>query len=440
MAKRFCLAGTVWLLVFVAGCANTNIGSSTGPSPNPSPSVNPGLKIKHVVVIVQENRSFDNMFNGFPGADTAQVGSDLGMSVPLQPVPIEHGSDVDHSHPGWWKDWDGGKMDGFAHTPPGLTYPSHNYPFAFVPRNETVPLWTLASDFTIADRMFQSNTGPSFTAHQYIIAGQSAGVADGPSPNHGLWGCDSQSDVRVYMIGPNGTDIRPGVYPCFDYQTVGGLLDAAGVTWRYYAPPVTDLGAYGWSAYDAIKHIRYGPDWTKNIITPNAKVLSDIQGGDLAQVTWVIPDAWYSDHANLGTTSDGPDWVANIVNAVGASQYWDSTAIFITWDDWGGWYDHVPPPQIDKMGLGFRVPLIVVSPWAKHGYVSHQVHEFGSFLHFTEEAFNLPSLQKRDAMSDDLLDCFDFTQTPQPYNAVPVTHGPSYFTQMQPSGEAPDND
>ena len=127
---------------------------------------------------MQENRSFDNLFNGFPGADTVQTGMSYGQSVTLQPVPFEQGTDVDHSHTGWWKDWDNGLMDGFTH--PKMTYPTPNFPYAYVPQAETVPYWTLAKTFTLGDRMFESNSGPSFVAHQYMIAGQSADADENP--------------------------------------------------------------------------------------------------------------------------------------------------------------------------------------------------------------------------------------------------------------------
>jgi phospholipase C len=403
---------------------------------NAPPSLS--TSIQHVIVIMQENRSFDNLFNGFPGADTVQSGSSLGTSVALQPIPLEQGTDADHSHIGWWRDWDSGAMDGFTH--PHVTYPLPNFPYAYVPQSETVPIWTLAQQYTLADRMFQSNSGESFTAHQYMIAGQSADADENPvtSEPAAIWGCDAPADSTVALVGPNGTDL-PGVFPCFDYQTLADELDTANVSWRYYAQQI-GKGGYVWSAYDAINHIRYSSDWTNNVVSPDTRIFSDLQNGNLAQMTWITPDFAYSDHAGVGATAEGPSWVADIVNAVGQSQYWYSTVILIGWDDWGGWYDHVPPPQVDNMGLGFRVPLIVVSPWARQGYISHQQHEFGSFLHMTEEVFNLPSLGTRDAISDDLSDCFDFTQTPQPYVQVPTSYSPSFFLSANPSNQPPDDD
>jgi phospholipase C len=168
--------------------------------------------------------------------------------------------------------------------------------------------------------------------------------------------------------------------------------------------------------------------------------LQDVAKGTLANVTWVVPSSVNSDHAGGINSVGGPDWVASIVNAIGQSQFWSSTAIFITWDDWGGWYDHVAPPQLDSMGLGFRVPLIVVSPYAKHGYVSHVQHEFGSFLKFSEETFNLPSLGLIDVRADDLADCFDFTQAPQAFHGVQTKLHATDFLHQPSSSEPPDND
>jgi phospholipase C len=415
----------------LAGCGNGNDVARNNQPPL-------GTKIKHIVVIMQENRSFNNLFMGYPGADTVQFGSSDGQEVPLQPVPLEQGTDVDHTHTGWWTDWDGGKMDGFGHYP--KQYPVPNFAYAYVPQSETLPLWTLASEYTLGDRMFQSNTGPSFVAHQYMIAGQSENSDENPNDTTlaDSWGCDSPAGTTVALLGPNGTDL-PGVFPCFDYQTAADLLDNAGISWRYYAPGVGGPG-YPWSAYDAIKHIRYGPDWSRNVISPNSRIFEDLRNRILAQVTWIVPAYEYSDHAGSDATAEGPQWVANVVNAIGESPYWDSTAILISWDDWGGWYDSVPPPAVDDMGLGFRVPLIVVSPWARHGYVSHHQHEFASFLKLTEEVFSLPSLNTRDAISDDLSDCFDLTQIPSPFVPVPVTLRPWVFVDMKLSGKPPDDD
>jgi phospholipase C len=212
------------------------------------------------------------------------------------------------------------------------------------------------------------------------------------------------------------------------------LLDVQMVTWRYYAPSAGSI----WTGPNAIQHIRSGPDWA-NVIIPQTQVLTDILNGQLAQVTWVIPDGADSDHAasNKGT---GPSWVASIVNAIGTSQYWSDTAIIITWDDWGGWYDHVAPSIYDSYEYGFRVPLIIVSPYTKQGYVSHVTHDFGSILKFIEEIFKLPSLGYADARADDFSDCFDLSQTPITFQAIPAEVDKNFFLTVKRPFTPPDDD
>lgn len=416
-------------VLVTAGCG-TNIsynGQSTAILPiagsSSTSSTIDRTKIQHIVVIVQENRTVDNLFHGFPGADTATEGIKKdGQKVPLKPESLAGGHDKNHTHATWWKEWNHGRMNGFATST--MTY---------VPANETKPYRDLAKRFVFGDRMFQSNTGPSFAAHQYLIAGQSAQIDS--NPNGPIWGCDAPGDERTTIIGPNGTSL-PGPYPCFDYKTMADLLDTAHVSWKYYAPAAGD-NFFIISAYQAIRHIRFGADWGANVISPETQVLSDIANGNLAQVTWVVPSFANSDHP--GATTNGPDWVASIVNAIGESSYWNSTAIIVTWDDWGGFYDHVPPPQVDEMGLGFRVPLIIASPYARNAYVSHQTHEMGSILRFIEVVFGLPSLGTRDAISDDFSDCFDFAQPLTPFEKIPTQLTPTYFLNQKPSG-APDDD
>jgi len=418
------LVPALFLAVWLAGCQASFVYPPSTQDSATSP-------IQHVVVIMQENRSFDNLFHDFPGADTVDVGMSLGTPVPLVPVSLADPLDLDHTHPGWWQDLDNGKMDGFARSnmnPPTFAY-------AYVPRSEIQIYWTLAGQYVLGDRMFQSNTGPSFPAHLYMIAGQSA-LATEP-PDSGFWGCDAPAGTTVPLLGPNGTDLFPGVFPCWDYATAADLLDARSMTWRYYAPAGGNPINVD-SAYDAIRHIRYGADWNRNVIYPQTQVLTDIQNGHLAQVTWVIPDYLHSDHPGSGSV-EGPDWVASVVNAIGQSKFWNSTAIFICWDDWGGWYDHVLPPTVDAMGPGFRVPVIVVSPYAKHGYISHHVHEASGFIAFIEHNWGLGNLGARDATADDFSDCFDYSQKPRAFAPIATRTTPDKLILEKPSGP-PDDD
>jgi phospholipase C len=421
--------GILFSLVGIAGCGASYVYSPSPAVAASTVSAISGSPIQHIVVIMQENRSFDNLFNGFPGADTVQNGMLNGVSIPLQPLPLNDSRGLDHSHMRWWRDWDHDSMDNFAQdsaNPPTL-------PYSYVPEKDVEAYWTMARQYTLGDRMFQSNTGPSFVAHQYMIAGQSGNVAENPTGS--VWGCDADPSSTAALIGPNGTEL-PGVFPCFDYQTIADLLDRKGITWRYYAPGSGD-SFFVLSAYQAIRHIRFGKDWKDNVITPPARVLTDIQHGELAQVTWIVPDWSHSDHPGSG--SEGPDWVASVVNAIGASPFWNSTAIFISWDDWGGWYDHVDPPKMDAMGPGFRVPLLVVSPYARHGYVSHHFHEASGFIAFIEYNFDLGTLGARDAGADAFADCFNYKQTPPPYSAIKTTVTVDQLLREKPSGP-PDDD
>ena len=393
-------------------------------------------KIDHIVIIVQENRTPDNLFHGFPNADIADAGVDShGRVIPLTPVPLANHYDLDHSHAAFEAMLDGGKMDGAdkirmtcVQRAPDCLRPHPQ--FAYVDPGEVTPYFDLAARYVFADRMFQTNQGPSFPAHQFLISGTSAPspasdlfAAENPSgllPPAFVAGCTAPPQVWVFMIDPAGAESSRR-YPCFEHATIMDLLDARHISWRYYAPSAGSI----WTAPTAIHHLRFGPDW-KNVVVPQAQVLLDIATEHLPAVSWVIPSGLESDHAGISNGS-GPSWVAALVNAIGRSDYWPTTAIFLTWDDWGGWYDHVPPPMYDSYEYGFRVPLIVISPYAKAGYVSHVVHDFGSILKFTEELFRLPSLGYADARADDLLDCFDFAQPPRRFQPIAAKVGEDFF-------------
>jgi phospholipase C len=430
----------------VAGCAGGG-----GGAPLPPPGGRGSAKIEHIIVIVQENRSVDNLFNGFPGADTVtSAETSTGATIQLHVTDLVTTYDLNHEHNGWTTEYNGGGMNGFdleeVSPSPGAPSPPVDAAYAYVPSAQVQPYWTMAEDYAFADRMFQTNQGPSFAAHLYIVNGTSAIDStdtlyemDLPLiPNHGgtTAGCDSPAGTLGRLINPATNDQSQEAFPCFEHQTIWDLLDQHGVSWKYYEDDVTGPGL--WFAPDAIKHIRYGPDYAK-VIAPNTTILSDIQSHQLPTVSWVIPDGDQSDHPN-NPEDTGPSWVATVVNAVGNSPYWNSTVIFVTWDDWGGWYDHVAPPIYNYYELGFRVPLIVISPYAKRHYVSHVQHEFGSILKFTEEVFGLGSLGETDVRADDLIDCFNFKQIPTAFKTIAAPKGATYFIHAKLDGRPPDND
>jgi phospholipase C len=396
--------------------------------------------IGHVIIIIQENRTTDNLFHGLKGADTVDSGmNSLGQEVPLHAVRLEARYDLGHSHPLQVTEYDNGKMDGFDldHVQGYCKYLLATCEYAYVPKSEVKPYFDLATQYAFADRMFESNEGPSFPAHQYLISGTSTTqeggnlkAADNPylgNGGGGGGGCDAPKHALVDTIDPSGFEGNP-VFPCFDRPTLGDVLDAKGVSWRYYQ---MELGPGLWHPFDAIRHIRYGPD-NANIVYPSQKILDDITQGKLAQVSWVTPAGANSDHAG-SKGNGGPAWVASIVNAIGGSQYWNDSAIFILWDDPGGWYDHVAPPVYNSYELGFRVPMIIVSPYAKRGYVSHTQYEFGSILKFVEDRFQTQSLDTTDVRANSVDDAFKFNSRPRGFVRIAA---PPFRIQ----NDAPDSD
>ncbi len=408
-------------------------------------------KIQHVVIIVQENRTPDNLFNGLPGADTVRSGlNSASERVSLITAGLTAPFDVDHEHRAFVVAYNGGEMNGFnleRSNCSGTKCPQpYARAYAYVPRKDVEPYFKMAMEYAFADRMFQTNQGPSFSAHQYILSGTSTVKLDSPlraaelpiTPRQKFTGgCDSPAGSLVVLIDEKGAENR-SAYPCFERPSFTDLVEGKHLTWRYYqAHPSAGL----WNAPDAIRHVRYGSTYATDVVSPPSRILRDAPQGDLANVVWVTPTAKASDHAG-NTNGTGPAWVASVVNAIGRSKYWPSTAIFVTWDDWGGWYDHVKPPIYNSYELGFRVPLIVISPYTRKGYVSHRQHEFGSILRFAEEAFGLGSLGSTDARSDNLADCFDFSHKPRSFTPIKSNLPPSYFLNEPPSDddEEPDTD
>ena len=163
-----------------------------------------------------------------------------------------------------------------------------------------------------------------------------------------------------------------------------------------------------------MNHIYNGQDWG-NVVSPPQQFITDVASGYLANVTWVVPYCTNSDHATCLSNS-GPQWVASLIDAVGESQFWSTTTIFVMWDEWGGWYDHVAPRYLDDDGLGFRVPLMIVSPYAKSGYVSHLQYEHGSILKYIEDTFGLRRLAKSDKRANSPVpDAIDYSQPPRSF-------------------------
>ncbi|HLY01998.1 MAG TPA: alkaline phosphatase family protein [Candidatus Cybelea sp.] len=470
-----CPIGSVFLTaLLLAACANGSTGLNGAPeaaapqgvspesssTPTASPSVSPSSSptaspspspIQHVIVIVQENRSFNDLFATFPNAHGVTSGLMKTTSgdqyIALQKVNLDSTCDPTHSYHSWLKAYDGGKMDGFnLEGASGSCKDKATAPYQYVNPQQIAPYWVMAEQYVLADEMFQTQSSGSFTAHQDLIRGSTVindlktkSLIDLPT---GIpWGCDAPPGTRTSILHYTGSGFvyrkNKGPFPCLRYHTMRDLFDAANVSWKYYSPPVQGGSGDEWNAFDAIKAVRNGPEWGVNVTDSDTQIFTDITNGALPAVSWVIPDGMDSDHpGQMG--DNGPAWVASVVNAIGQSSYWSTSAIVVVWDDWGGFYDSVPPPFQDNWGgLGFRVPMIVISPYALGGgsqnYVSHTQYEFGSILKFIEGTFGLGSLGTTDARANSIVDCFDFTQQARSFSVIPSRHNQEYFIRRGPT-------
>ncbi len=320
-------------------------------STSPSP-------IKHVVIIVKENHGYDNYFGAFPGGD--------GVTMPDSPNPPP--KDPDHRHAAWLtRDT----------TAPRVEFPSKDIPV----------YWDYAQKFTLCDNYFTDVAGPSTPNHLMLIMADSA-LIDNPATSYRT---------------------KPGP-PIYDQPSLPSQLDAAGLSW----------GNYGGYAFEFIKYTagkkKKWQDFT-----------ADASAGTLPAVSWLYSDDALSEHpadtaaqraAGAGDVSKGSQWTQSQVQALVAARLWPEVAIFVTWDDWGGWWDHVTPPEVEKwtdgtqFRYGGRVGCLVLSPYARAGYVSKAQHSHVSLIKFCETNFGLPSLNARTKTADGMEDCFDFAQNP----------------------------
>jgi phospholipase C len=417
--------------------------------------------IKHVVIIVQENRTFNDFFATYSGADGTTVGQAVANSacsppiekgpINLAKVPLLVPHDLDHQYRGYKAAYHGGKMDAFDTILYQSKQPECAFPYQYTDPSQIRPYWSMAQQYALAEHMFTTQGSDSFTAHQDLIRGGTIvepkkAMVDLPTCGTCFWGCDAPPGTQTHLItkGNHTFDGPTGPFPCsnrfsMDYPTIRDLLDAKAISWKYYQPPFKTSNGKLLSAFDAIYAVRYGSEWSTNVVTPQTAIFADITAGTLPNVSWVIPDQADSDHPGDGSDT-GPQWVASIVNAIGESSLWDSTAIVIVWDDWGGLYDNDPPKQVAYGGLGFRVPAIVVSPYAKAGYISKTNYEFGSILRYVEDNWNLGRLKTSDTRAASIIDCFDYSQTPITFEPIESSLKKEYFIRRAPSLKAPDTD
>jgi phospholipase C len=388
--------------LFFAGIVLTTAACSSGAVAPSSPSVassalgadSRSTKIQHIVIVMQEARSFDDLFCGYQGP---------GGKCADQAIPLEANCRLSDTFRDFERDRKTGNFGKEHADCPGYQHPE----YAYVSETELKQYYQIAHQYVLGDQMFSSTGNPTFEAHQYLIAAQAAEAENQPFGKAPSDGCIYRQWVREF--GGGKTDA------CFTYKTLGDELTAKGLTWSYYRtadvdePIVDTWDAYGW--------VHGGNSGT----SPSSTFITDVCSGKLASVTWITP-AFADSDLSGSLSAGGPQWVASVVNAVGESKFWSTTAVVILWSGFGGWYDHVPPPVLDHEGLGFRVPVLLVSPFARSNYVDHVQFETASALRFVEDTFGLAPLAASDKRANNLgASMIDLRQQPKPF--VPIEGG-----------------
>ncbi len=396
-------------MVFLLTSASLSIARPTG-SQSEQEQV-PGIdKIKHIVWIIQENHSFDNYFGTFPGANGIPPGTALpkrpGGKQTVKPFHMPAGEplvDLEHSWESAHACYDNGRMDGFVWAE-GTPYTMGYYDSTDIPN-----YWEYAHAYTLCDRYFSSEMSGSSPNHVYTVAAQSKELNN----------IGSLKYLEKVMDDDDG----------FNFASIVNRFTGKGITWKYYVetrplPPdaaiinahLSDL-AYPnpknftlWNPMPGFKYIRDNPKLMDHLVA-ETQFYNDLKDGKLPQVSWLIPDFQDSEHPPE-PIQQGMWYVTRLINAVMQSPYWKNTAIFLCWDDYGGFYDHVVPPEVDAYGYGPRVPMIVISPYAKQHYISHYTYDLTSVLKFIEDRWHLKNLTTRDGRANGMEDCFDF-EAPQ---------------------------
>ena len=434
----------------------SNGGPIGGPGPSPTGTRSTGTSappvenpIEHVVFLIKENRTYDHYFGQYPGGNGVTVGHAMqrnadgewesaGKEVPLVPAPYIQPHDITHGFSSGLYSINGGEMDGFNIIGAGddlSGYVQHS--------RETIPnYWALADRFTLADNFFTSMYGPTFPEHLYTVAAQSNGVVDNKTnadtegsycddpqeytkrfPFEDLSGddlsriMDLEDRITAPPIPDNLVEIAQyweDTRTCFDIPVLPDRLERAGISWKYYGK------ADQWmNGLQAIDHVWNGP-MRENVQDPET-ILTDLKNEELPAVSWLVPpEGNANEHPGAGTNVClGENWTVEYLNAIFDSDAWATTLVVIVWDDFGGFYDHVPPPHIDVMGYGPRTPGLIISPYSTPGdnrdggSIDSTEYEFSSVLAFIEQLHDLKPLTDRDANADPLSGALDFTQEPR---------------------------
>ena len=429
--------------------ANGGGGGDGGVSPTPGEGLPDEMPIEHVVFIVKENRSFNNYFATYPGAEGATEGGtikcDEGGCEDGPVVQLTKGSDVyphdlTHCFRCGLTAINDGKMNGFNRMNGPIPqsenadlYGADLTGYTYLEREEIPNYWAYADRFVLADHFFTPMYGPTLPEHLYAIAAQSNYIVDNKSTtDHEGSYCDDPTEYatrfvprearaneerimelerRITVNGDNTYELAKywgSIRLCFDIPVLPDQLEDEGISWKYYATENAWM-----NVMQMIRHVRYGSMWGK--VQEPDHFVQDVRRGDMPQVSWIIPPESYNEHPGEGkSTCAGENWTVNQVNTVMKSEFWRSTLIVVVWDDFGGFYDPVVPPQYDVMGLGPRTPALIISPYTRQGdtpqggYVDETVYEFSSVLAFIERLFDLEPMTDRDAQADPLSGALDF--------------------------------
>lgn len=375
--------------------------------------------ITHVVFLVKENRSFDNIFGTFPGlgADGTTSGQiSTGQILPLAHAPDVYSRDMCHTWNCNVLAFDGGRMDKWDVTVGDATFACNlngdylcysQYNMQSQATADLPNYFTYANTFTLASHYFSGIHATSNPNHMYTVAATSNGIIGQAHLNaNGLTGesgCQSDPGSSVNVLADNGDILNP--FPCFDFTVLTDSLEAAGLTWAYYTP-----SGSSYNPLEAINHIRNNPlEWSTHIKDEHQFAV-DAASGNLPNVAWLVTDDNVSEHPP-NSMCNGENWDTQQINALMAGD-WLHTAAFLLWDDSGGLYDHVPWPTFDQYGPGPRVPMVIISPYALPGHISTTTYEHSSLVKFAESIFGLQPIHSRDMTANDMLDSFDFNQTP----------------------------
>ena len=395
------------ILIFLFVLVITLLPSGTGTlaaAPAHSQRSVPNTPIEHLVVIMQENHTFDNYFGTYPGADGIPPGTCMPVDLSNGPgtncVESYHIGesaieDLDHSLGTFKLQFNNGKMDGFVYA---LNQRNQHgaVSMGYYDDRDLPYYWNLADEYVLFDRFFASEHGGSFSNHMYWVTGQ-----------------------------PGGR--RPSAEGYSDIVTIFDRLDERGISWKFYVQKYDPEVTYRSPVEDWASQVIWVPLLSMDRYLDDPKLAghivdlseyyADLKNGTLPAVAYIVPSG-ASEHPP-GSVQTGQKFVKSLIQGLMRSDLWKSSAFLLLYDDWGGWYDHVLPPQVDAYGYGFRVPALLISPYAKRGHVDSTILDFTSILKFIEENWNIEPLAERDAKANNFLSAFDFSQPPREAAFIP---------------------